>query len=501
MVDAELRKGHRRPLRPTGRPDLNQRHVAAAAQYTPGQRWRRLAVILIATLMAQFDLFVVNVAAPGIQTDLHASTAAMQVIIGGYSLTYGTLLIAGGRLGDALGTAYMLRIGMLLFGVTSLLCAVCTNSTELALARLLQGACAAMMVPQVLSLVTVLFPPDQRRQAAAWFGVTLGLGAALGQSVGGLLVSTAVFGAGWRTIFLIVVPPAVLGAIAVGKMLPAARIGSARISDPLGLAGLSAALLMLFLFLTIAPDHHWPTWGWILVAAAVSVGAVTIRAERRLGKRGGHPIIDTELFAHRTFQVGLLVNAAYFFAFGGFLFAMTFTLQDGLHEAAIRSGLTFVPQGVGFACAALVGVALANRLGPWLVTIGALISASACGALLVLTSPAGPDLSPLRLAPVMAMLGVGNGLAIPAMIGAVLQIVPKQSAGTAAGMLTTVQQVAMAFGVAVFGSILFATTGRSAPTTTSLPGLRIDLVLATSLLALGALSSLALSTSRRPSPT
>jgi MFS family permease len=193
--------------------------------------------------MAQFDLFVVNVAAPSIQAGLHATPASIQTAVGTYSLTYGAFLITGGRLGDAFGQAFMLRIGMVLFAASSVLCAISQTSIELIAGRVLQGACAAIMVPQVLALalVTRLFPVSERRVATSWFGVTLGLGAVLGQSLGGVLVSHSPFGYGWRTIFLIVVPLSLAASVGVARLLPGRPQNRAVAADPIGLAGFSAS--------------------------------------------------------------------------------------------------------------------------------------------------------------------------------------------------------------------------------------------------------------------
>ena len=223
------------------------------------------------------------------------------------------------------------------------------------------------------------------------------------------------------------------------------------------------------------PDNGWPAWDWALVAAAALAGAATIWWEKLTSRRNGNPIIDTTLFRNRTFQIGLLVNAAYFLAFGGFLFAMTFTLQNGIGETAEQSGLTFVPQGIAFAIASLIGVRLANRLGSRLITAGASASTLACGLMLIQCYTGGIRLGPAHLLPIMALLEIGNGLAIPAMIASILQIVPRASSGTASGILTTTQQVAMAFGLATSASVLAASVRHSATGQAFIHGLATDL--------------------------
>ena len=417
-----------------------------------------LVTILAATLIAQFDLFAVNVAAPAIQQGLGMDAIGIQLALGGYSLTYGSLLILGGRLGDAFGAAHVLKIGMLGFGAASLACAASQSGPEIIVGRLVQGAAAGVMVPQVFAIVTHRFPSERRRAAAGWFGVTLGLGAALAQSLGGLLVQANVFGLGWRMVFLIVVPVAVVGAWRVGRVLPESPPELALAPDLLGSFGIALGMMGLFTALNAGPVLDWPPWTVVCTPTAVLVLAATVRHERRDQRRGRHPVLDVTLFSIPTFRLGLVINVVYFLAFGGFLYAMTFTLQRGLGESPVSSGLIFVPQGLGFAIAAVLGVRLGGRWGPRLVTAGAAISTTACGLLILRTELGVDELRPGGLWPFMALLGVGNGLAIPAMIAAVLIVISPSGAGAAAGMLTTAQQLALAFGVAIFGSVLTLTT-------------------------------------------
>jgi MFS family permease len=461
----------------------------------PNRRWRALPAILLGALMAQFDLFVVNVAAPTLQAGLHTTTGMVQLAVGGYSLTYGALLTAGGRLGDVLGPRALLRAGMLSFATASGVCALCQTGPQLVAARLLQGACAAAMVPQVLALITRLFPPAERGKATAWFGVTLGLGAVLGQALGGFLVIHAPWHLSWRMVFLVVVPVALAGACLVGRKVPAdpPRTALARPGvDPAGLSGLSASLLLIFIAVTLAPVNHWPWWGWLLMALGGLGMTVTVRWEIRRGRNEQPAVIDTALFRQAVFQVGLGINSAYFLAFGGVLFVMTFTLQEGLHESAVLSGLTFVPQGAAFALASLIGARIATRMGPRLVTVGACASSAACALLLMQADRPHVAVGPGHLWPFMGLLGVGNGLAIPAMIASVLKVVPHGTSGTAAGVLTTTQQISMAFGVAILGSVQAVATAHDPGPSGYLTGLRITLLLAAILLALAAIASTSL---------
>ncbi len=316
-----------------------------------------------------------------------------------------------------------------------------------------------------------------------------------GSLSGGFLVESAPWGLSWRTIFLVVLPVALPGAWFIGRSVPAdpSRSSAARPSvDPAGLGGLSAGLLLIFAAVTLAPESHWPWWGWLLIAAGGLALTTTVRWENRQAARGQPALIDTALFWQGVFRTGLGINSAYFLAFGGVLFVMTYTLQEGLHETAEASGLTFVPQGAAFAVASLIGARLATRTGPRLITAGALASSTACALLLLESDTGGIAVGPGHLWPVMALLGAGNGLAIPAMIASVLRVVAGATSGTAAGVLTTTQQVSMAFGVAILGSIQTIAVSRTPGPAGYVTGLKITLLIAAVLLAIAAVGSVTL---------
>src|SRR4051794_12936999 len=175
-----------------------------------------LTVLLTATFMAQFDFFVVNVAAPSVRADLHASESGLELVVGGYAFAYAAALVLGGRLGDLFGHRRIFVCGMLGFTVTSALCGVAVDPAQLVAARLAQGLTAAMMLPQVLAVISASSDVTARPRAMAWYGVAAGAGSIAGQVFGGLLVTADVAGLGWRLIFLVNVPIGAVGAAAAG---------------------------------------------------------------------------------------------------------------------------------------------------------------------------------------------------------------------------------------------------------------------------------------------
>ena len=204
-----------------------------------GQRWGVLPIILSATFMVLFDFFVVNVAAPSMQHDLGASTAALQLVVGGYAFTYAAALITGGRLGDRYGYRRLFVLGMGAFVAASAACGLAQTTNQLIAARLCQGLVAAGMVPQVLALITALFPPAVRHRALAWFGATVGLGTIAGQVLGGVLLQANLLGLGWRAIFLVNVPIGLVMLILAARLLPPIRSSAHPRLDPIGMVAIS----------------------------------------------------------------------------------------------------------------------------------------------------------------------------------------------------------------------------------------------------------------------
>ena len=437
----------------------NTLSVTDTASEPDSRRWLMLPVVLLAMFMAGFDIWVVNVAAPSLQRDLHVSDAALQLIVGGYAFMYASGMVTGGRLGDLVGYRRMFMIGVATFAVASLLCGLAQSPAELVGARLLQGLTGAAMVPQVLALITATFPAPERSRALAWFGVTMGLAFVSGQILGGLLLQADVFGLGWRAIFLVNVPVGAAALIAAALVVPQARGHRRPRLDPLGAVGVSASVALALVPLTLGHDEGWPAWTWVCLAACVPVFAVTLAWERRLTRRGGEPLLDLPLFRDRAFSAGTAVNFALVFFFGSFMFVLTLLLQAGLGQSPLRAGLEAGPLALAFTTMSILGPRLAARLGPWSITLGAGLDVLGTIALVLTGVRYGGHLTGWDLAPATALIGLGQGMALPSLIGAALSHVPPERAGAAAGILTTAQQFGVASGVAVIGAVFYTRLG------------------------------------------
>ncbi len=426
---------------------------------TGGNPWLMLPVLLMAIFMAQFDLYVVNVAVPSLQHNLHASQAALELIVAGYAFTYASGLITGGRLGDLFGHRRLFLIGIVAFAVASLLCGIAVSPEQLIAARLLQGLTGAAMVPQVLAMITTTFPANERPRALSWFGAITGLGAVAGQVVGGLLLEANLFGLGWRIRFLVNVPIGLATAAFGLWLLAAAKSASRPKIDPVGAISIACSLALVLVPLVLGGTEGWPAWTWISMIGAIPVMAGALLWERALARRGGQPLLDLTLFSSRSFTRGLIVNIGVYTAFFGFMFTLTLVLQLGLKLTPLQAGLTFCPLGVTFALCAITSQRITRKYGARMITVGTTIAAVGVLALFLDLQFSGATTTALKLIPPMVLIGAGNGLTIPALVGAVLSGVRPQQAGSASGVLTTAQQFASAIGVAVLGAIFFQSLG------------------------------------------
>ncbi|KAA2263042.1 MFS transporter [Solihabitans fulvus] len=418
-----------------------------------------LPVILSASFMAAFDFSVVNVAAPSLQTTLHAGSAALELVVGGYAFTYASGMVTGGKLGDLFGHRTLFLLGMAGFTLASLLCGLAGTPGQLVGARLLQGLTASAMVPQVMALITATFPPGERLRALSWFGVTIGLGSTAGQVLGGLLLDADVLGLGWRAIFLINLPVGLVALTFAARWLPRGRAASRPRLDPVGVVGVSGSLALALVPLALGREAGWPAWTWLAMAASVPALVGTLAWERRIARRGGEPLLDLALFRAGSFRTGLAVNVAFMASFSSLMFTVTLLLQAGLGASPLHAGLTFAPLAVGSALSSILGRGLIARHGRRVMTFGSALTGVGVLGLAVELRVLGADLTPPWLLLPLGLAGIGSGLTLPSVLGVALSGVRPAKAGAASGVLTTTQQFAGATGVAVLGALFFGALG------------------------------------------
>src|SRR4051794_19313695 len=286
-------------------------HQMVSTPVDSSRRWWVLAIVVAAQFMFGVDAFIVNVAIPTIAVELHATPAQIESVVAIYLIAYATLVVTGGRLGDIYGTKAAFAAGLCGFTLTSLWCGLAQSGPELIAARLAQGATAALMVPQVLATLHVLFADEARGRAFAIYGIVLGLAGAAGFALGGVLVTADLAGLGWRMVFFVNVPFGLAILIAALRIMPMMPRRAGTRLDVVGACVLFAGLLCLIGPLLFGRDAQWAPWIWLLMGAGIALLAALLRVERAVARGGGMPVIDLALLRDRAFMRGL--GAAFFF--------------------------------------------------------------------------------------------------------------------------------------------------------------------------------------------
>ncbi|MEV8095522.1 MFS transporter [Kitasatospora sp. NPDC085879] len=388
---------------------------------------------------------------------MHASGAALQLVIAGYTIAYAVLLITGSRLGARYGYSRMFRLGLAAFTAASLACGLAPATGWLIGFRVAQGIGAAVMVPQVISVIQRLFTGAARVRALGLYAAVLAGGLAIGQVVGGLLVSADLFGTGWRPVFLVNVPLGLLLLAASRRLLPDLPGDAGRGFDLPGLVTLAAALGLLVVPLVLGHELGWPVWGWAMLAGSVLMLALFAAVERRVAVRGGQPLI-AERVLHAP---GLLPSAGAIFlimaGFAGFMFAFALHQQAGLGSSALRAGLLSVPVSVGFGAASL----LWQRLHRSLPVLGLAVVAPGYVLIGLLLSGGGPVGPAAQVA--LAVTGLAAGCAYSPLFARALGRVAPVDAADASGVMVTVLQLGQVIGVTLLGTVFLGAVSYPAP--------------------------------------
>jgi predicted MFS family arabinose efflux permease len=328
------------------------------------------------------------------------------------------------------------------------------SGPELIAARLAQGATAALMVPQVLATLHLLFTDESRGRAFGIYGVVLGLAGAAGFALGGVLVTLDLGGLGWRVVFFVNVPFGLFIVAAALRIMPSVpRRPGTRLDIP-GAIGLFAGLLCLIGPLLFGHDVHWAPWVWLVMAAGVAIVAAFPRLERAVARRGGMPLIDLALLADAAFMRGLCAAFFFFCANLSFYLVMTMFMQTALRIPPLYAGLVFVPLALSFVVASRQSGARAKHRGTLVLIEGCAIQIAGLAAL-VLTVAFLKVPSAWLLALVLTIFGYGQGLVMAPLSGVVLSTVKPSSAGSGSGMYGTTAQIANATGVAAIGAVFF----------------------------------------------
>ncbi|MGW2108595.1 MFS transporter [Streptomyces sp. NPDC001948] len=439
-----------------------------------GRRGPALVVLCFVQFMLVLDDSVVSVALPTMREDLGFSTAGLAWVVNAYFLAFGGLLLLFGRMADLLGRRRVFLTGVALFGAASLVCGLAQEPWQLVTGRFVQGAGAAMASPAALALITLLFPGTEERAKA--FGIWGGI-AGLGGTTG-LVVSGALTGlASWRWIFLINLPVALAAVLLLPRLVPESRAGRAgRLDVPGAVLGTGALVSLVYgLLRTGASD-----WGDTAVVGPLALAVILTVAFVAAETRTAEPLVPLSFLP---FRIRAVANGATLL-FSAAMYAMAFLLmvhlQTVLGYRPLMAGVAYLPYGAGILAGMWLSSRAVLRLGvrPALV-MSFLISAV---GLLLLSGVAPSDGYASGVLPGMLVTSLGCGLSLPALTVAALTDTTEENAGLGSAVLSSVQQVGGAVGVAV----LVALASRRSDTLTATEGFSLALTVAAALLALGA---------------
>ncbi|MGH3785068.1 MAG: MFS transporter [Pseudonocardiaceae bacterium] len=427
-------------------------------------RWRALAVTQMAGFMSLLDVSIVNVALPSIQQNLNASVAQLQWVVSGYALTFGLVLVAGGRLGDALGRRRMFLVALTGFVLASALCGAAPSAELLVAARLLQGITAGMLTPQNSGLIQVLFRGAERGRAFGVFGATVGLSTAVGPVLGGLILTAAGGPEGWRWIFFVNVPIGLIALVAAWRLVPSRRRTGPPVAthiDVIGALLLGAGVLCLLLPLVKVDSGGFARLWWLFGLAPVLV-ALFLSWEQLMVRHGRAPLLDTRLLSTTPgYPTGAAVGLVYFVGFSGIWLVFALYFQGGLGYSPLQSGLAVTPFALGAVVSAAVAGRLVNRYGRWLTVLGLGGVVVGLVATAVVLHVAPPAWAGWVAALPLLVAGIGGGAVISPNVTLTLEAVPPQMGGAAAGALQTGQRIGSAIGTATLAAVFYGVVSRS----------------------------------------
>ena len=447
------------------------------------RRWLAAIVMITGALMDMIDVTIVNVALPTIRRDLHASATQLEWVVSGYMLAFAAALIIAGNLGDLFGRKKVFLCGVAVFGVASLAAGLSGSGAELIAARVVQGAAAAAMAPQVLATFRAVFAGSERGKAFSIYGAMLGFASAVGLLLGGVLTDANLFGWSWRAVFFVNVPVAAGSLIAGLRFVPETRDPGARRPDVPGAVLLAASLVAIVYPLLEGRQFGWPAWVWLLLVAGLAgLGVLGLLEARRGGRRNGGrrggrggggrggggrggggakapegaaPLLRAGLFRVPAFAAGLGVQLAFAAGMQGFFLAFALWLQAGEHFSPLKAGLTAAAFSVGSFIGAPAAVPLAQRHGRRVLAIGGLLMAAGIAGISLAAPHVGLGGSPWPVVPGLVVAGAGLALLVIPLVNVVLAAVPVEAAGGASGLFSTAQQLGGAVGVALAGTVFF----------------------------------------------
>ena len=424
---------------------------------------RLLPTLLIPAFVTLLAVSSVNVILPAVSQDLSAGTAGLQLVVSGYSLVFGVVLVPAGRAGDVMGRGRIFVIGMILFGVGSLASGLAPDVVTLNLARVVMGVGSGLLNPQVAGMIQQYYSGESRGRAFGLFGAVIGVSVAVGPVLSGGLIGWLGDDWGWRASFLINVPLVLLGVWAAHRYLPdsawhrqvgGSAAGRGRVDlDPVGMVLLAAGTLLIMIPFMEASAGAWV---WCLEGAGIGIVSAWVAWERRYRARGGAPMVDLSLLTIPSFAYGSLAIAVYFLGYTSVWIIVAQYVQAGLGSTALVSGAVGVPAALAGSVAAAVAGRRVIRVGRVMVLGG--MAAGMAGLLAsvgIIHMHARAGWSPWWLTLTLLLLGVGQGLVVSPNQTLSLVDVPLEYAGAAGGILQTGERIGTSIGIAAITGLTF----------------------------------------------
>ena len=434
-----------------------------ARDATAPEHQRLLPTLLIPAFVTLLAVSSVNVILPAVSQDLSAGTAGLQLVVSGYSLVFGVVLVPAGRAGDVMGRGRIFVIGMILFGVGSLASGLAPDVVTLNLARVVMGVGSGLLNPQVSGMIQQFYSGESRGRAFGLFGAVIGVSVAVGPVLSGGLIGWLGDDWGWRASFLINVPLVLLGVWAAHRYLPdsawhrqdgGSAAGRGRVDlDPVGMVLLAAGTLLIMIPFMEASAGAWV---WCLEGAGIGIVSAWVAWERRYRARGGAPMVDLSLLTIPSFAYGSLAIAVYFLGYTSVWIIVAQYVQAGLGSTALVSGAVGVPAALAGSVAAAVAGRRVIRVGRVMVLGG--MAAGMAGLLAsvgIIHMHARAGWSPWWLTLTLLLLGVGQGLVVSPNQTLSLVDVPLEYAGAAGGILQTGERIGTSIGIAAITGLTF----------------------------------------------
>ncbi|MFG1907201.1 MFS transporter [Kribbella sp. NPDC048928] len=408
-----------------------------------------LAVLLAGQAMASIDGSIVSVAAETIRRGLDANDAEIQLVVSSYLLTTGVLFVTCARIGDVIGHRRAFLIGLSWFTAASVLCGISVSPSMLIVCRIAQAVGAALLTPQVFSLIHLQWEGAERRKAIGLYSMVLALGVALGQVCGGLVAGADLFGLSWRPVFLVNGPIGVI-VLAVGaRYLPSSRSREPAHLDLGGVALLTAAMTAITLPLIFGGSHGWPAWVWIMLAGGGLLLALFVRHETR----SLHPVLDLAALKPRELQLGLVACCIVMGCYTVLLLTLTLHLQSHLGYTPLQAGLAFVPYAIGFGVLSLTWSACPRWVQRALPIAGPLVYAT---GMLLLVLAYREEWHPIGATALLLLAGAGHAAGYSPLIAQITSRVEPRLASAISALNSTGPVLAEVVAVAGLGSLYFA---------------------------------------------